>query len=159
MNVRRNLTGTGRRDASIVAPLVHLAIDLDRRGRADTDTVGRIENTPVTVGMLKVIYELYAGVPFGQWPVPASSGVIDHWGNEWRIPVLHPARADVVRPAGRESPMLTDIVTPSSQAHASNDAIVDHTESLTVVQRMRADSAAARSWRRPLAPGERRGPG
>ncbi len=147
MNVRRNLTGHRRRDTSVIAPLARLAIDLDRRGRADSDTVGRIENTPVTVGMLKAIYEMYAGVPFGHWPVPASLGVRDHWGNEWRTPA---ARADVVAAPDHRSPKLTDIVRPAAQVRASNDAIVGRTESLAVVQRMCADSAGGRSWRRPL---------
>ena len=154
MNVRRNLTDRGWRDTSIIAPLARLAIDLDRRGRADADAVGRIEDTPVTVGMLKAIYELYAGVPFGQWPVPAAIGVRDHWGNDWRTQA---ARAGIVGAAGHPSPKLTDIVTPASEAQASNDAVVDRTESLTVVQRMCADRAGGRSWRRPLGSAERRG--
>jgi hypothetical protein len=143
MDVRRNLTDVRRRDPSIVAPLVRLAIDLDRQGRVDTDAVGSIEDTPVTVGMLKAIYELYSGVPFGQWPVPASSTVIDHWRNEWRMP------AAPVAVAAGGSPRLTDVARARPVGRASNDTIVERSECLTVVQRMCADSIGPHATRRP----------
>jgi hypothetical protein len=151
MHVRRNLTGAARRDASIVAPLVRLAIDFDRRGRADTDTVGRIGNTPVTVGMLKAIYELHAGVPFGEWPVPASMTIIDHWRNEWQLPAAESTRRGDLAPLVSKSPTLTDIMRPSTDARASNDTMVDRAESLTVVQLMCADNSCHRTWRAPHA--------
>jgi hypothetical protein len=149
MNVRRNLSSAGRRDTSIIEPLARLSIDLHRRGRADTDTVGRIGNTPVTVGMLKTIYELYSCVPFGEWPVPASLAVVDHWRNEWRLPVEQVTRSDRTAPVAVRSPTLTDVVTSPPEMRASNDTMVDRTESLTVVQRMCADGFGRRDSRGP----------
>jgi hypothetical protein len=149
MDVRRNLTDISRKDPSIVAPLARLAIDLDRQGRVDTDVVGSIRNTPVTLGMLKAIYELYSGVPFGQWPVTASSVVIDHWRNEWRMPAASSARADGFAAVAGGSPRLTDVARSSPAVRASNDTIVQRSECLTVVQRMCADSFGPHATRRP----------
>ena len=141
--VRRDLTRAERRDPAVLEPLVRLAMNLSRRGCVDRDIVGAIDRVPVSLAMLKAVYELYACVPFGQWPVPANVTVLDHEGNEWRMPGVEPKLTDIVRSdADARAPgdaSASKYVGALQNGAAANDAIARRVTELTVVQQMCAD--------------------
>jgi hypothetical protein len=71
-----------RRDPRPIEPLAELAAQY-RNTSLETEEVGRVCGVPITVAMLKVVYELYFRMPLAAWPDLESAVLTDHFQNDW----------------------------------------------------------------------------
>lgn len=71
-----------RRDPRPIEPLAELAAQY-RNSSLEDEEVGRVCGVPITVEMLKIVYELYFRMPLAAWPDLESAVLTDHFQNDW----------------------------------------------------------------------------
>jgi hypothetical protein len=71
-----------RCDPRPLEPLAELAAQY-RNTSLEHEEVGRVCGVPITVAMLKIVYELYFRMPLAAWPNLGSAVLTDHFDNDW----------------------------------------------------------------------------